>query len=324
MSNVTILKGVREAPKSARSAMETLLLTQDEVEHWLTPPFQRPLRVNDKVRAMAENLMQEGGFISGVLTLGLLSGARHYYIVDGQHRIEAFKISGLKEGIADVRIVNFETMADMAEEFVNLNSQLVTMRPDDILRGLEESVPALQSIKSKCDFVGYGQIRRESSSAAVLSMSVALRTWACSKQEAPSSAGGISAAQLARDMDRDGTASLIDFLLTARAAWGSDPEYYRLWANLNLAISMWLWRRLVVDKSRGVRRYVVLDRDQFKRCLVALSADEDYVDWLRGRSLGDRDRSPCFVRMKAIFVKRLQEEKPGGRILLPQPEWASR
>jgi ParB-like nuclease domain len=324
MTNITILKGVREAPKSARSAMETLLLTQDEVEHWLTPPFQRPLRINDKVRAMADGMLKDGGVISGVLTLGLLSGVKHYYIVDGQHRIEAFKISGLKEAIADVRIVNFEMMSDMAEEFVNLNSQLVTMRPDDILRGLEGSVPALQAIKSRCEFVGYGQIRRDSTTSSVLSMSVALRTWTMSKQESPSSAGGISAAQLARDMDRDGASNLIDFLLTARAAWGRDSEYYRLWSNLNLTVCMWLWRRLVMDKTRGVRRYVVLDRDQFKRCLVALSADGDYIDWLRGRNLGERDRSPCYIRMKAIFVKRLQEDKPSNRILLPQPEWSSR
>ena len=51
-------------------------------------------------------------------------------------------------------------MAEMGDAFVALNSRLVNMRPDDILRGLEGSIPALQEIRASCPFVGYDQIRQ--------------------------------------------------------------------------------------------------------------------------------------------------------------------
>jgi hypothetical protein len=55
-------------------------------------------------------------------------------------------------------------MADMGEEFVNLNSQLVTMRPDDIRRGLEGTIEALPTIRRECPFVGYDMIVGSASS----------------------------------------------------------------------------------------------------------------------------------------------------------------
>ncbi len=318
------LKG-REAPKASRSAMETLLFTREEVEAWLVPPFQRPLRVNDKVRAMSEEMAQDGGIIPGVLTLGVLKGSKTLYIVDGQHRTEAFKLSGLQECIADVRMVTFANMAEMAEEFVNLNSSLVKMRPDDILRGLEGSVPSLKRIRDACDFVGYGQIRRADSKSAVIGMSVLLRCWFASAHETPTSqSGGRNAAMLAHDLDANDCDKLIVFMQIARAAWGTDPEHFRLWGALNLTLTMWLWRQIVLDKERGVKRYVVLNNDQFKKCLMSMSANSEYLDWLVGRAMNDRDRSPCFVRMKAIFTKRLQQDAPTKKIQLPQPAWSSR
>ena len=44
----------------------------------------------------------------------------------------------------------------MAEDFVILNTALVRMGPDDVMRGLEGSVPTLQKIREVCPFVGSG------------------------------------------------------------------------------------------------------------------------------------------------------------------------
>lgn len=55
---------------------------------------------------------------------------------------------------------------------------------------------------------------------------------------------------------------------------------------------------------------------------MALGADADYGDWLVGRALTDRDRAPCYARIRAIFAKRLVQDDPGKRHLLPQPAWA--
>lgn len=70
----------------------------------------------------------------------------------------------------------------------------------------------------------------------------------------------------------------------------------------------------------------MLTPEQFKRCMMSVSAARDYIDWLQGRNLTERDRSPAYVRLKAIFVERVAEEAKGDRkrAVLPAPDWASR
>lgn len=326
MSNVVMMKGSREAPKLMRSSMETLIISADQVNQWKVPPFQRPVRVNGKVATMAEEMKQNGCEITGVITLGTVAKGGEHYVVDGQHRLEAFRISGMSEIIADVRIVHFDTMAEMADEFVRLNSAIVRMRPDDILRGLEPTSPHMQAIRRVCPFVGFDNIRRGGTSGPILSMAAVIRCWFGSSTETPgnnSSMGGVAA--LAASLDEMSTSNLNRFLLAAHGAWGRDPEYYRLWGNLNLTICMWLWRRLVLDPPRGPKRSVVLNAAQFKQCLMTLSADHNYLEWLPGRLMRDTDRSPAYNRIKAAFVRRLSEEARDGKTpLLPAPAWFSK
>lgn len=324
MGNVISIKGAQQPPKSDQSRMDTLLITPEMVSAWKIPLFQRPVRVNAKVQAVIETI-KNSETIEGVLTLGALkSGPTQLYIVDGQHRIEAFKLSELTMAIADVRVCVFADMTEMAEEFVRLNSSLVKMRPDDILRGLESSVPVLKAIRKACEFVGYDHIRRGSTSP-ILSMSALLRCWSAASYETPAPSGGLSAAGLAQSIDQASVQNLIAFLSTAHAAWGRDHEYYRLWGNLNLAICMWLWNKLVIDRDRfGNKRYAVLNIPEFKRCLMSISADRDYLEWLPGRNLSDRDRSPAYTRLKSIFARRLSEDSGGRKPSLPAPAWATK
>lgn len=325
MGNVIPITGAREAPKAVQSRMETLIISPMMVSTWKIPPFQRPVRINEKVRMVMEQI-KKTETIEGVLTLGKLKGDQSFYVVDGQHRVEAFKLSDLSEAIADVRLVMFDTMGEMADEFVRLNSSLVKMRPDDILRGLESSTPALQTIRRSCEFVGYDNVRR-SGTSPIMSMSALVRCWTNASYETPASSNaGASAAHLAQGLDHGSVQNLIAFLATAHAAWGRDPEYYRLWGNLNLTLCMWLWNKLVMDRDRfGNKRYVVMNVQDFKKCLMSVSADADYVSWLTGRQLGDRDRSPCYSRLKTIFVRRLREESRDGKTpMLPAPAWASK
>lgn len=323
MGSVVSISGARAAPKPVQSRMDTLIITPEMVNAWKIPSFQRPLRINAKVQMVTEKIKQTEA-IEGVLTLGMLKGSSALYIVDGQHRIEAFKLSGLSEVIADVRIVVFADLAEMADEFVQLNSNLVKMRPDDILRGLESSTVALQTIRKSCEFVGYDQIRRGSNSP-IVSMSALLRCWSAAQFETPAGSNSTSAAGLSQSFDQVSIQNLIAFLATAHSAWGRDPEYFRLWGNLNLALCMWLWNKLVIDRDRfGGKRYAVLNIPQFKRCLMSVSADGDYLAWLPGRNLGERDRSPCYTRLKANFVRRLAADGGGKKPALPSPAWASR
>lgn len=321
----------REAPKSVRSSMETLLFSRSEVEQWRVPEFQRPIRINAKVMALSEEIRQNGGVLPGILTLGRLPNDKTNWLVDGQHRVEAFKISELPEFIADVRICQFDTMAEMAEEFVELNSRLVNMRPDDILRSLEQSMPPLRRITDNCEFVSYGQVRRGNAGTALVSMSALLRAWHMSAGDMPNQ-NAPNATTLAAMLDNNEADKIVAFMHIARAAWGIDPENYRLWSSINLTMCMWIWRRLVLDAQRGgagtgkvgagYSKVVALTPTQFGKCLMAVSADATYVDWLVGRSWTERDRSPCYARLKAIFIRRLQEDFRDRKVMLPAPSWA--
>lgn len=325
MNKVINLKDAREAPKAVRTSTDTLLISTHEIGTWQLPEFQRPRRINEKVKAIAEELKTNGGFISGVLTIGRVGNDKTNWLVDGQHRIEAFKISGLHEAIADVRIMHFDTMADMADEFVKLNSKIVNMRPDDILRGMETRCPPLLTIRKHCEFVGYNQIRRNTTYSPIISMAAVLRCWTGSEPDTPSLSIGGSALNMATTLSELQAESCVQFLNTADAAWGRDFENFRLWNALNLSLCMWLFRRLVLDRDRsGTKRYVLLNIAQFKKCLMSLSADSNYVDWLAGRAMGERERRPAYNRIKSIFANRIAEDFGDKKVAkLPQPAWAA-
>ncbi|MFI5296564.1 MAG: hypothetical protein ACHREM_00580 [Polyangiales bacterium] len=295
-----------------KARVEATLITPDSVRQWESPPFQRPLRVNAKVTTLAEEIRQNGGVVHGTLTLGVLAG--RVYLLDGQHRREAFLISGLPEGYAEMRYAYFEDMASMGQEFVKLNSRLVNMRPDDMLRGLEDSSPALQLIRSKAPFIGYGMIRRNPN-APILSMSQVLRCWTHSQTETPASSSA-PALVLAQTLNLDEANHCGEFVVLAKEAWGRDPEYARLWSSLNLTLCMWLYRRLVLLPGENEKP---MTRDLFRTALLGLSTDGIYLDWLVGRNMTERDRAPAYKKIKALFKKRLSAA--GKRVTLPHPAW---
>jgi ParB-like nuclease domain len=300
--------------KVTRTTVDTIVVTPESVKQWNPPPFQRPKKVNQKVRDVVETLKENGGVLPGFIEIGVLHGQQ--YLLDGQHRMEAFLLSGLEEGYCDVRYLHFDSMADMSDEFVNVNSRLVNFRPDDILRGLEASSESISLIRMKAPFVGYDQIRRGPSSP-ILSMSAVIRCWAGSVTDVPKAASG-SAQALAKDLTVEDAQTCVDFLHLAEKAWGKDPEYARLWGNLNLTLCMWLYRRLVITPYSP--RTPKLTKDMFTKCLMSVSAATAYVEWLVGRQLSERDRSPAYARIKREFAKRIEEET-GKKALMPSPSW---
>lgn len=309
--------------KAVNSKLETMVFTREDVSAWQVPSFQRQLRVNDKVRTMAEELKHNGGIMNGVITLGMVPKDKAIYLVDGQHRREAFRLSELQEGMSDVRTCMFDDMAHMAEAFVQLQQSLVSMRPDDILRGLEGTTRSLQIIRETCPFVGYDQVRRTAENAPFLSMTGVLRTWAGSVGETPTKLGSRQTPlHLAREINDLELTNLCKFLHVAHSAWNRDVENARLWSALNLCLCMWLYRQLVLSQDRNLKRAVTLNTDQFKKCLLALSAEHDYIDWLGGRILTDHHRNPCYRRIKSIFAARLKQEKVSEAPKFPAPAWA--
>jgi hypothetical protein len=310
-----IVKPTEKAEKQTHTTVDTIELDHGLIGGWKPPPFQRPLKVNAKVTALVETIKLDGGVIPGVITLGVIG--KDTYLLDGQHRIHAFLLSELERGYADIRVCHFDSVGAMGEEFVALNSRLVNFRPDDILKGLEASSSSLQKIRAKCPFVGYDMVRRGDRSP-LLSMSAVLRCWYGSGPEAPTG-GGTSAMELARTITDEDADAATSFLQLAYHAWGRDSEYVRLWGNLNLILCMWLYRRTVIAQYSP--NTVKLSKELFQKCLLSLSANGLYLDWLVGRNLNDRDRSPAYARVKALFAKRVEDET-GKKPRLPSPTWA--
>jgi hypothetical protein len=292
-----------------------MYVTPDILRSWFNPPFQRPLKINAKILERMEEIKQNGGIIPGILTLGVLG--KDTYLIDGQHRREAFCLSELDEGLVSVRTLHFENMADMGQEFVNINSSLVRLKPDDILRGLEQSSDGLLKLRKRCPWVGYDMIRRGPNSP-IVSMSAVLKCWFNSEMETPSNTGSVGLSNIAKRFTSKEADELIKFMDIAIAAWGRDSQYYKLWNNLNLIICMWLWRRLVLATfSAKVGRMSV---EQFSKCLVAMTSDHTYLDYLVGKQLRERDRSPTYTRIKKIFASTV-EKSTGKKPNLPAPEW---
>lgn len=314
---VVAIKPTTQVEKKTKTVVDTILVTPEKVRTWKAPLFQRQLRENRKVLALAEQLKTDGGVWPGIVTLGVFNSDT--YLIDGQHRAHAFVMSGLTEGYTDVRIHYFNSVAEMGDEFVKLNSQLVVLRPDDILRGLEPSMPVLKTIREVCPFIGYDVVRR-GEKTPMLSMSMALRSWRAGIAEVPASGGGSDSGRtIASGMDETELRFFTDFMTMAYKAFGRDVEYQRLWARLNLTLCIWMYKNLVL--SQYSPKTPKLTKELFGRCLMALSADTDYLDWLVGRQLSERDRSPAYVRMKHIFARRILQET-GRKVSLPQPAWA--
>jgi hypothetical protein len=313
-----LVKLTGEAERATQTTVDTIEITKKLAASWKSPPFQRELRPTPKVVGLAESI-QKHGVMPGVLTLGVLDG--DVFIVDGQHRLHAFLLADVLVCYADVRTHYFTTMGQMADEFVQLNSSLVRLRPDDILKGMEQSNVQLQKIRCKCPYVGYDRVRSGSSNAPVLSMSTMLRVWDGSRSDVPSM-GGAGAATIAAQLEDRGVAALCAFLQLCFTAWRRDPEYTTLWGSLNLVLCAWLYRRVVIgNPGKGQSRSNKLTDDQFRKSLLSLSAADDYIEYLVGRRISDRDRAPSYNRMKAIFARRYWDEHK-QKLLLPSPPWA--
>lgn len=315
---LSIVKPTSTAEKATRTTVDTILVTPELAKSWKLPPFQRDLKETQKVIEVSEKIKKGNPpTIPGILTLGVVD--KVVYILDGQHRRHAFLLSGVFEAFADVRYAHFDTIAEMSREYRELNARLVNMTPDDTLKALEHENPQLARLRRQCPFIGYAYIRR-GEKTPVVSMSALVRCWFGSSTEVPS-VGGMSAQDVADNLSMEEVDTLISFCDLAFKAWGRDTAHHRLWGNLNLAICMWLYRRLVITAySANVKK---ISKELFMKCLMSLAADGEYCSWLVGRNLKERDRSPTYQRIKSKFAKRLEEET-GDKPRLPSPSWGGR
>ena len=310
-----VIKMKTEEQRATKTVLDTILLDHGIARSWQLPHFQRPLRQNERVRALAETLKINGGVLPGIITLGKVGAIT--YLIDGQHRVEAFYLSGIGEAYVDVRVHFFRNESDMGKEFVELNSQLVRMNPDDILRGLEGSSPVLQLIRQKTSFVGYDSIRRSTETSPMVSMSVLLRAWQASKTSPPAKPSGGGIQKVLESQSMEDANELMGFAQMSEIAFGRDPEYRRLWGALNLTLTMWLYRKTVLDAPKSTDRSVRLTKEMFAKCMVRLSSQHDYLDFLHARVFSEEHRLPTYARIKKIFANEISFRLQNNKIKLP-------
>jgi hypothetical protein len=316
-AHLRIVKPATDAERGTRTTLDAAVVTPSVVKSWKAPPFQRPLKENSPKLADVAQEIRATEIIPGVITLGVIG--KELWLIDGQHRVHAFLSSERDEAFVDLRYAHFSDMAEMSKEFKKLNGKIANMTPDDLLRAEEQSNAVLRRVRRECPFVGYGQVRRNPK-APVLSMSALLRCWFGTAPEVPS-LGGLTANEVVERLTEAEAQMLIDFAKVAFNAWGSDIQHAKLWTNLNLAVCMWLYRRLVIHPySSSTKR---LTKELFTKCMMSVAADGTYSDWLVGRMLRERDRSPAYSRVKGIFARRLEAET-GEKPRLPSPEWGGR
>jgi hypothetical protein len=313
-------KPTGDAERATQTTMDTKELTPQWVAALKQPPFQRDLKVNQKVLGLLEDV-RKSAVLPGIITLGVLDGV--VYVVDGQHRLWCYLQTELPIAYADVRTHYFETMGQMAAEYVRLNQQLVRLRPDDILKGLEQSNICLQRIRKRCGYIGYTTVRR-GSNGPVLSMSQALKVWYGTRGDVPVLPP--SAIYVAEQLEEADVDEMTEFLGTCFEAWHRDIQNARLWSSLNLLLVGWLWRHVVIGAAtkgsgKGQTRSDRLTREQFKRGMLSLSANQDYLEWLVGRQARDMDRTPAYNRIKAILAARYVQDTK-FKVKLPSPAWA--
>jgi hypothetical protein len=302
--------------KATKSTLDIHLFTRASVKLWKAPPFQRPLKENDKVLEIAAEV-QETQIIPGVITLGKLDD--DIYLIDGQHRVHAYTLSEVDEAYGDVRTLFVESMSELAEEFVRLNQHIVVFKSDDVLRGLEGSNSHLAKIRKLCPYIGYDQIQRGDRSP-MISMSQALRSWFLSSPETPGSGALGSVAKLADRLNDDEVSAITSYFQTVFTAWGRDKEYGILWKNLNNTLVAWLYRRTVIGQYSTATTRIL--RDQFVKCCMSLTSENNYLDWLKAKVLNERNRAPAYNRIKRLFAKRIKEDIDVAP-RLPTPVWSN-
>jgi hypothetical protein len=305
-------------PPLPPTEMDAKIVSLEEMNSWVLPSFQRAEKLTAKVKEAAAELKTNGGIVSGTILLGKLRGDdATIYLVDGQQRRLACNLSGEKQFYIEYSLKTYVSFIAMAGEFTRANGRLVAFKPDDHLRAFEVTHPHLKKLREDCNFLGYGHAGRNAREGrgSILSMSCALKCWFGSAQESPAVYG--QATELVEQLDEIQCQHMTVFLNLAFGAWERDKCHIRMWANLNLLMCMYLYRKLVIE-PRGS----TLPKGMFRNCLMSVAADSTYSDWLLGRQVYERDRDPCFKRLKRIFLARLAQEYNGkNRFQFPKPEW---
>lgn len=292
---------------------EVVVVTVALVNSWERPDFQRMFKQTKNV-VDATNQIGRTEEIPGTIWIGVWEGRS--YVVDGQHRIEAFLGANIAEALASVAFKAFDSYDAMARFYRMINTPLRSFSAQDNLKAAAVEYESLRIIEREATFASWYKPKRNSGKTIQISSMV--RFWGMARSDAPG--GSAQVVAVAAGMNKLAAHRLCVFGSLCHDAWGTDSGYAALWGGLNFPVVLWLYARTVLRDPEPSLRVTRLDQPAFKKALVSL-CDESYVDWLRGRNSLQNFRSPCYNKIKQRFKATL--EKRGERLTLPSPDWAS-
>jgi len=305
---------------------QVMILTPAIIKAWEAPTCQRPLSINKNVKALTSIMLNPYVNMPGTILLGIWNGKT--YLIDGQHRGYAFLQTNRPTIDALVEIHHYVDgpagEVAMSLEYIERNKQLVVRKADDTLRAMEAFTPMLRTLRDNCPFVAYSRIHSSGSTVRrMISMSNLLRYWTCAGNEAPATFA--TAEQIAKTLTQEQVDTITPFLNMCLAAWGYDKENDDMWCQLNMTVTMWLYRHTVLDTGSALARITKISPETFQRCLVATSVDTDYCLWLNAikKKAFTDSRSACLRRLREIFAKVLCSVTGMKRsnLRMPQPDW---
>jgi hypothetical protein len=294
---------------SNAESCETKVVTREELLSWRVPKFQRDCHIERRpVQQFAQQIVEKGGVIAGVFHHGLVLDDPVVWLVDGQQRRAAAETTDFQKFQVNIRMTLFQSVAEMAQAYLDDQTQLVAHRVDDKLKAMQYTHPPLRKlIRSSC--AGIERIRATESSPRV-SAATAIRAWSVSARDFP--AGRASAGtRIADELTDDNVDSLIRFLSLTKEAWPWGRESNALWGALNMTMCSWFYRRFHFDQAY---------RDKKLNFVAGLAAmnDQAYLAFLRGKGVVDEN----IIASYRYFRDRMRpalSAAAGKRIRFPGP-----
>jgi hypothetical protein len=287
---------MRNNPSIRHMSIDQMLIDRHTIQEvWKVPPFQRHILLNKRFFTLVAEFRQTHCLPYGTLLIGCWNSI--LYVVDGNHRMAACIESGVPAIRANVQYVRFDTYVAMVAAYNKVQIPIKVSTPNDRLKVLADLHPPLQSIANACNFVTFSKAAA-GQAGQLLTMSMLIQVWEWSKVNPPRPFGGASLEDLAKPLTQVDADNLIIFFQLCRFRFGLSPA---LWRAQNLALCLWLYRRLVLQENVDGEKWSNLTPAEFSVGLAGL-VNGLYETCVTGKQLSsDADRNRIWAKLVQGF-----------------------
>lgn len=280
-------------------------------------PVHRPVTRNAAFLEMVE-LIKSTGTIPGLVSIAYVDGVG-WSASDANHRLAAALETGLTEFVADLRNLKSLTVEQFAKEYLAANSTIKTQTRGDIIRAEAQLDSDLMDFMAAHPWLTFENSKRQDTVPVQLLLSAGRLALV----DNPSSSSRPKGAK----SELESLGWLTDFANLCQQAWPLTTKGNRLYYNtLNLGLTAWLYLRIVpntfLSEYQLSKRVTKVTPEVFLRCMQRVTSDQNYADWLPGRTLAERSRREAYNRLKALFTTQIKVVSDIKNPALPQPEWS--